>query len=90
MSRPTYHLVIEYQGSRYRGWQAQQNARSVAGEILRALGELGLADVELGGSGRTDAGVHALAQHAHLRLGRPRDPLMRAPARIGEARPEWT
>lgn len=74
MSRPTYHLVIEYQGSRYRGWQAQQNARSVAGEILRALGELGLTDVELGGSGRTDAGVHALAQHAHLRLGRPRDP----------------
>lgn len=64
----TYRLVIEYDGSRYRGWQVQQNARSVAGELLRVLDDLGAPVVELGGAGRTDAGVHALAQVAHLRL----------------------
>ncbi|MEZ5312476.1 MAG: tRNA pseudouridine(38-40) synthase TruA [Thermoanaerobaculia bacterium] len=64
---PTYRLTIEYEGTRYRGWQEQKNARTVAGELRRAIeGALG-ERVELGGSGRTDAGVHALAQVAHLR-----------------------
>ncbi len=65
---PTYRLTVEYDGTRYHGWQVQQNARSVAGELHRALGAAGVEVVELGGSGRTDAGVHALAQVAHLRL----------------------
>jgi tRNA pseudouridine38-40 synthase len=62
-------LTIEYAGTRYSGWQIQKNARTVQGEIERAL--LEGADVrrfELYGSGRTDAGVHALAQVAHLDL----------------------
>ncbi|MSO31085.1 MAG: tRNA pseudouridine(38-40) synthase TruA [Acidobacteria bacterium] len=62
-------LTIEYAGTRYSGWQIQKNARTVQGEIERALREG--ADVrrfELYGSGRTDAGVHALAQVAHLDL----------------------
>jgi len=64
-------IEIEYEGTRYRGWQEQKNARSVAGELRGALETtLGQA-VELGGSGRTDAGVHALAQVAHVRLRRP-------------------
>jgi tRNA pseudouridine38-40 synthase len=67
---PTYRLTIEYEGTRYHGWQEQQNARSVAGELRRALVEAGGEVKELGGAGRTDAGVHALAQAAHLRLGR--------------------
>ena len=71
---PTYRLTIEYDGTRYHGWQEQKNARSVAGELRRALEESGQAVGELGGSGRTDAGVHALAQVAHLRLARPADP----------------
>ncbi|HUO86940.1 MAG TPA: tRNA pseudouridine(38-40) synthase TruA [Thermoanaerobaculia bacterium] len=72
---PTYRLTIEYEGTRYRGWQEQKNApRTVAGELRRALEEAAGTAVELGGSGRTDAGVHALGQVAHLRLSRRVDP----------------
>jgi tRNA pseudouridine38-40 synthase len=71
---PTYKLTLEYEGTRYRGWQEQANARSVAGEIKRAVAEAGGDLRELGGAGRTDAGVHALAQAAHLRLGKDVDP----------------
>lgn len=73
---PTYRLILEYEGTRYRGWQEQKNARTVAGE-LRAAVEKGVGRIaDLSGSGRTDAGVHALAQVAHLRLreaARPED-----------------
>ncbi|MBI4161616.1 MAG: tRNA pseudouridine(38-40) synthase TruA [Acidobacteria bacterium] len=68
---PTYRLDLEYQGTRYRGWQVQENARSIAGEIRRAFEAAGFPIVDLGGSGRTDAGVHALRQTAHLRLREP-------------------
>jgi tRNA pseudouridine38-40 synthase len=70
----TYRLTLEYDGTRFHGWQVQQNARSIAGELHRALAEAGIEARELGGSGRTDAGVHALAQTAHLRLGRRVEP----------------
>jgi tRNA pseudouridine38-40 synthase len=70
----TYRLTLEYEGTRYHGWQEQKNARSVAGELRRAIEEAGGTVRELGGSGRTDAGVHALAQVAHLRLAREVDP----------------
>jgi tRNA pseudouridine38-40 synthase len=60
-------LTIEYAGTRYSGWQIQKNARTVQGEIDRAIRETsGVRQFELYGSGRTDAGVHALAQVAHL------------------------
>lgn len=69
---PTLRLTLEYEGTRYRGWQEQANARSVAGELRRALEEAAGEVRELVGSGRTDAGVHALAQVAHARVpGRP-------------------
>jgi tRNA pseudouridine38-40 synthase len=62
-----FKLTIEYAGTRYSGWQIQKNAKTVQGEIDRAVREAaGTADFELYGSGRTDAGVHALAQVAHL------------------------
>ncbi len=64
-----FKLSIEYAGTRYRGWQIQQNARSVQGEIAAAVKAIsGRSDFELYGSGRTDAGVHALLQVAHLDL----------------------
>lgn len=71
---PTYRLTLEYEGTRYSGWQEQKNARTVAGELRRAVEEAGAAVREIGGAGRTDAGVHALAQAAHLRLARAVDP----------------
>ena len=64
---PRFKLTIEYAGTRYSGWQIQKNARTVQGEIDRAVRDItGRQDFELYGSGRTDAGVHALAQVAHL------------------------
>jgi tRNA pseudouridine38-40 synthase len=66
---PRFRLVIEYAGTRYSGWQIQKNARTVQGEIDRAVREVsGRREFELYGSGRTDAGVHALAQVANLEL----------------------
>jgi tRNA pseudouridine38-40 synthase len=62
-----FKLTIEYAGTRYSGWQIQRNARTIQGEIDRALRDVTRAtEFELYGSGRTDAGVHALAQVAHL------------------------
>jgi tRNA pseudouridine38-40 synthase len=64
---PRFKLLIEYAGTRYSGWQIQKNARTVQGEIDRAVAvATGRREFELYGSGRTDAGVHALAQVAHL------------------------
>ena len=70
----TYRLTIEYEGTRYRGWQEQTNARTVAGELRHAIERVAGPVQDLGGSGRTDAGVHAVAQVAHLRLARALDP----------------
>jgi tRNA pseudouridine38-40 synthase len=70
-----FKLTLEYEGTRYRGWQVQKNARTVAGEIGDAVRRLsGRTDFELYGSGRTDAGVHALAQVAHLDLNTSLEP----------------
>ena len=66
---PRFKLLIEYAGTRYSGWQIQKNARTIQGEIDRAVREVSKRrEFELYGSGRTDAGVHALAQVAHLEL----------------------
>jgi tRNA pseudouridine38-40 synthase len=66
---PRFKLALEYAGTRYRGWQVQKNARTVQGELQRAIRAVsGRAGFELYGSGRTDAGVHALLQVAHLEL----------------------
>ena len=65
---PTWKLTLEYDGTRYRGWQAQTNTdRTVAGVLLRAVREVFGADATIGGAGRTDAGVHAIAQVAHVK-----------------------
>ena len=69
---PRYKLTIEYAGTRYSGWQKQKNARTVQGEIERAIGELTRdKNFEFMGSGRTDAGVHAMRQVAHLDVRKP-------------------
>lgn len=64
---PRFKLTIEYAGSRYSGWQIQKNARTIQGELdLAARAVTERKDFELYGAGRTDAGVHASAQVAHL------------------------
>jgi tRNA pseudouridine38-40 synthase len=68
---PKWKLVIEYEGTRYRGWQEQANARTVQGELRKAAEGFIGRSVEMAGSGRTDAGVHALHQVAHLRSTLP-------------------
>src|SRR3954462_1983343 len=75
-----FKLTIEYAGTRYSGWQIQKNAKTVQGEIARAVAAvIGTSEFELYGSGRTDAGVHALAQVAHLEAHTsvPAEPLRR-------------
>lgn len=82
-----FRLTIEYAGSRYSGWQIQTNARTIQGELSRAIQEVTGEDrFELYGSGRTDAGVHALGQVAHLdiRTEAPGESLRR---RINDALP---
>jgi tRNA pseudouridine38-40 synthase len=62
-----FKVFIEYAGTKYSGWQIQTNARTVQGELTRVVAEVtGQNRFELYGSGRTDAGVHALEQVAHL------------------------
>ncbi|HEX7085014.1 MAG TPA: tRNA pseudouridine(38-40) synthase TruA [Vicinamibacterales bacterium] len=84
---PRFRLLLEYAGTRYSGWQIQKNARTVQGELDRAVREVtGERGFELYGSGRTDAGVHALGQVAHLdvRTSLPPATLVR---RLNEALP---
>ena len=62
-----FKLFIEYEGTRYSGWQKQENAKTIQGTIVKAANEIfGNDFVDLQGSGRTDSGVHALCQVAHL------------------------
>lgn len=67
---PRFFLTIEYDGGPYVGWQRQDNGPSIQGEIEQALARLDEPDTLVYGAGRTDAGVHALAQVAHVDLTR--------------------
>lgn len=62
-----FKLFIEYEGTRYSGWQKQENAKTIQGSILKVAQEVfGDAFIDIQGSGRTDSGVHALCQVAHF------------------------
>jgi tRNA pseudouridine38-40 synthase len=64
-----FRLDLEYVGTRYSGWQIQKNARTVQGALHQAVRKVSeRSDFESCGAGRTDAGVHALQQVAHLDL----------------------
>ncbi len=62
-----FRLVIEYDGTNYHGWQIQPVDASIQDEIQKVLKILTRSDVHLTGSGRTDAGVHAVGQVAHFK-----------------------
>jgi tRNA pseudouridine38-40 synthase len=70
---PRYKLTIEYDGTPYVGWQAQDNGVSVQGVLTAAIAAFAGEQVTVGAAGRTDAGVHALGQVAHLDLARDWD-----------------
>lgn len=64
-----YKLTIQYDGSRYDGWQKQGNtANTIQGKLESVLSRLVEGEVEVHGAGRTDAGVHALGQTASVKL----------------------
>jgi tRNA pseudouridine38-40 synthase len=69
-----YKLTIEYKGTNFIGWQKQtNNSNSIQQIIETAISKLTGENVDLIGSGRTDAGVHALGQVAHFDLKKPQD-----------------
>ena len=63
---PRIKLKIEYDGTKYVGWQAQKNGISIQGEIEESLKKIFNQEIKLYVAGRTDAGVHALSQVAHF------------------------
>ena len=70
----TYRLTLSYDGSRYNGWQKQGNTKNTIQEKLETLlSRLTGEEVEVNGSGRTDAGVHAMGQVASFRTTSPQD-----------------
>ena len=61
-----YQLLIEYVGTNFRGWQIQEKGSTIQGLIQEKLTKLLKEKIILNGSGRTDTGVHAMAQSAHF------------------------
>src|SRR5258707_277092 len=70
---PRYKLIIEYDGAPFVGWQLQADAASVQGVIADAIAAFAGERALVAGAGRTDAGVHALGQVAHVDLAKDWD-----------------
>jgi len=60
-------LIIEYDGTKYNGWQTQKNGNGIQDLITNAIHQVTGEEIKLNGSGRTDAGVHAIGQTANFK-----------------------
>jgi tRNA pseudouridine38-40 synthase len=84
---PRYKLTIEYEGSGFNGWQVQNGSTTVQGVLEDAIGHIHAQHCLVYGAGRTDTGVHAMAQIAHVDLPREWDPFVLRNAINGNVRP---
>ena len=75
-------LTIEYDGKDFNGWQKQPNKLNIQGEIERAIETITGENVDLIGSGRTDAGVSALGQVANFKIENNKMPIEKMPYAI--------
>tara|TARA_B110000003_G_scaffold117163_1_gene119687 strand:- start:9497 stop:10264 length:768 start_codon:yes stop_codon:yes gene_type:complete len=85
---PRYALKVEYDGKPYHGWQRQRDVRSVQQTIEIAISKIAPEKPEIQGAGRTDAGVHATGQIAHVDLNKPWDSFRLSEAINYHLRPE--
>jgi tRNA pseudouridine38-40 synthase len=74
---PRLKLIVAYDGGPFAGWQSQPNGNAIQDHLERAFRRIGGAAIRVHGAGRTDAGVHALAQCAHVDLANDRIPIDR-------------
>lgn len=64
-----YKMILQYDGSRYSGWQVQGNTeQTIQGKLQSVLEKMTGEEIEIHGSGRTDAGVHAMGQVANFKF----------------------
>lgn len=68
---PTYFLALAYKGTRFAGFQIQDNAITIQGQVERAMATYLRENIQLTGSSRTDAGVHANRNFFHFSIDRP-------------------
>ncbi len=66
LNKYNYQIIIEYDGSRFVGWQRQKNGISIQEVLEKKLTKLLKKKIQIHGAGRTDAGVHATAQSANF------------------------
>jgi tRNA pseudouridine38-40 synthase len=85
---PRYKLTLEYDGTPFVGWQMQENGPSVQGRLIEAVKAFSGEEVVPRGAGRTDAGVHALAQVAHMDLAKDWEPNKVRDALNAQLRPD--
>ena len=65
-----YLIKIEYDGSKFVGWQSQKNGKSIQATIEKVLKKLLKTNIRIAGAGRTDKGVHAFGQYANFKLSK--------------------